>query len=311
MDPRYGPGMNGAKIVITGLTGQVGEPVAKALAADNEVIGLARYSDATVKQRLEDAGVECLPVDLAAGELGRVPTDADYVLNFAVSHGGDKDWDWDLTLNAEATGLLMQYCQDARAFLHCSSTGVYQPAGAHQLKESDPLGDNHRTMLPTYSICKVAAEAVARTAARQFDLPTTIARLNVPYGDNGGWPAFHLEFMLGGAPVPVLPDDPNLYNPIHEDDIIEQVPRLLDVASVPATIVNWGGPEQVSVKEWCEYLGELTGLEPALVETEQTIGSVTIDTTRMHELIGEAKVPWRDGFRRMVEARHPELLARA
>jgi UDP-glucuronate 4-epimerase len=302
--------MNGAKIIITGLTGQVGEPVAKAFAADNEVIGLARYSDATVKQRLEDAGVECVPVDLAAGELGRVPTDADYVLNFAVSHGGEKDWDWDLTLNAEATGLLMEHCKDARAFLHCSSTGVYQPAGDHPLKETDPLGDNHRAMLPTYSICKIAAEAVARTAARQFDLPTTIARLNVPYGDNGGWPAFHLEFMLGNAPVPILPDDPNLYNPIHEDDIVEQVPRLLAIASVPATILNWGGPEQVSVKEWCEYLGALTGLAPALVETEQTIGSVTIDTTRMHELIGDAKVPWKDGFRRMVEARHPELLAR-
>jgi UDP-glucuronate 4-epimerase len=302
--------MNGARILITGLTGQVGEPVAKALAADNEVIGLARYSDPTVKQRLEDAGVACLPVDLAAGDLARVPTDVDYVLNFAVAHGSDKDWDRDITLNAEATGLLMEHCRNVRAFLHCSSTGVYQPAGAHPLKETDPLGDNHRAMLPTYSINKIAAEAVARTAARQFDLPTTIARLNVPYGNNGGWPAFHLEFMLGGVPVPVLPGDPNLYNPIHEDDIIEQVPRLLDIASVPATIVNWGGPVAVGVKEWCEYLGELTGLEPQLVETDQTIGSVTIDTTRMHELIGEAKVPWRDGFRRMVEARHPELLAR-
>src|SRR5262245_54900459 len=136
--------MNGAKILITGLTGQVGEPVAKALAADNEVVGLARYSDATVKQRLEDAAVQCVPVALAVGQLGRVPTDDNDVLNFAVSHGGAKDCDWDLTLNAEATGLLMEHCKDVRAFLHCSSTGVYQPAGAHPLKETDPLGDNYR-----------------------------------------------------------------------------------------------------------------------------------------------------------------------
>jgi hypothetical protein len=28
----------------------------------------------------------------------------------------------------------------------------------------------------------------------------------------------------------------------------------------------------------------------------------------MHEVLGRTGVPWREGFRRMVEARHPELL---
>jgi hypothetical protein len=31
------------------------------------------------------------------------------------------------------------------------------------------------------------------------------------------------------------------------------------------------------------------------------------DVTRMHEVLGRTKVPWREGFRRMIEARHPEL----
>jgi UDP-glucuronate 4-epimerase len=29
----------------------------------------------------------------------------------------------------------------------------------------------------------------------------------------------------------------------------------------------------------------------------------------MHQVLGRTRVHWRDGFRRMVEARHPELLA--
>jgi UDP-glucuronate 4-epimerase len=29
--------------------------------------------------------------------------------------------------------------------------------------------------------------------------------------------------------------------------------------------------------------------------------------TYMHEVLGRTKVPWREGFRRMIEARHPEL----
>ena len=73
-------------------------------------------------------------------------------------------WDVDLAANAEAAGLLMAHCRDATAWLHCSSTGVYQPAGLHPLTETDTLGDNHRVIMETYSISKIAAEAVARLA---------------------------------------------------------------------------------------------------------------------------------------------------
>ena len=64
--------------------------------------------------------------------------------------------------------------------------------------ETDPLGDNHGVwpFLATYSICKIAAEATARWSAQRFALPTTIARLSVPYGDRGGWPAVHLHMMM-------------------------------------------------------------------------------------------------------------------
>ena len=300
--------LRGAKVLMTGTTGQVGFPLAVTLARDNEVWAAARFSDPTAKDRHEAAGIQCVTVDLAADDLGVLPSDFDYVLNFAVAHGGLKDFDRDLALNAEASGLLMAHAQKAKAFLHCSSTAVYAPAGHDAIKETDPLGDNHRVILPTYSLCKIAGEAVVRTASRQLGLPTTIARLNVPYGDNGGWPAFHLEMLLASQPVPVHTDAPSLYNPIHDDDIAAMVPALLDAAGVPATVVNWGGNDAVSIEDWCAYLGELTGLDGATVETDQTLESVTIDTTRMHELVGKTSVDWRDGFRRMVAARHPELL---
>ena len=67
---------------------------------------------------------------------------------------------------------------------------------------------------------RIAAEGVARWGAGRYDLPTTIARLSVPYGDNGGWPAVHLELMLAGRPVQVHIDAPSVYHPIHIDDIV-------------------------------------------------------------------------------------------
>jgi nucleoside-diphosphate-sugar epimerase len=192
--------------------------------------------------------------------------------------------------------------------LHCSSTAVYQPAGREPRQETDPLGDNHRNIMETYSITKIAGEAVARTMARAVGLPTTIARLNVPYGDRVGFPYFHFEMMRAGLPIELHPDRPNVYNPIHLDDIVAMVPGLLAAASVPATIVNWAGPETVGIEEWCSYMTELTGIEARYVENPAMIGSVVPDLSRLHSLVEPASVEWRHGLRRMIATRHADLL---
>jgi len=300
--------IEGARVLVTGPTGQVALPLTLALAAaGNDVWGVARFSDPSARARLEAGGVTCVAADLATTDFGEVPDDVDYVLNLAVAKGGDHDWDRDLAANGESIALLVARTRP-RAFLHCSSTAVYQHRGPHHaLVETDPLGDNHRVMFPTYSLAKIAAEVVARAAAREHGVPTTIARLNVPYGDNGGWPAWHLEFMLAGHRIALHPERPNLFDPIHEDDIVRTLPALLDAASVPATIVNWGGPS-ASIEGWCGLLGELTGLEPDFEETPSTIGSVHVDLTRLHDIAGPATVGIEEGIRRMVQARHPELL---
>jgi hypothetical protein len=58
-------------------------------------------------------------------------------------------WDLDLRSNAQGVGLLMAHVRPAR-MLHCSSTGVYDPAGSTVLDESEPLGDKHRPIMPKY-----------------------------------------------------------------------------------------------------------------------------------------------------------------
>jgi nucleoside-diphosphate-sugar epimerase len=300
--------LQGKKIVVTGATGQVGFPVAVALAKDNEVVAPARFSDPAARERLEKAGVRCVTADLGAGQLDEVPTDPAYVLHFAVSK--TNDWQADIAANAEGVGLLMAHTRAAEAFLHCSTTGVYQDTGGGPYAEDDPLGDNHRVspFLQTYSISKIAAEACVRLSARLWDLPTTIARLNVPYGDNGGWPAIMLMLAQMGMATEVHGDGPATYNPIHEDDIVAMVPKLLEIASVPVTTVNWGGEDVVSIQDWCAYITELTGVEIPLTVGPTAMPSVVADLTRQHELVGAAEVGWRDGFRRMLEVRHPELL---
>jgi UDP-glucuronate 4-epimerase len=69
---------------------------------------------------------------------------------------------------------------------------------------------------------------------------------------------------------------------------------------VPATIVNWGGDEAVSIEEWCTYLGELAGLQPRFEPTDATIESVSVDLSKKHELAGNTRVHWKDALRQMV-----------
>jgi UDP-glucuronate 4-epimerase len=305
--------VNDEKVLVAGCTSQVALPVAIALARSNEVWGVARFKNSAAREQLEKGGVQCIPVDLSKGDLSDIPGDFTVALNFSVSRTGS--WRRDLDANAVALGFLVEHCREARAFLHCSTSGVYQPLRDHLHAEGDPLGDNHRPweatlpFLSTYSISKIAAEAMATYCSRRFELPTVIARLAVPYGDNGGWPAFHLELMATGTPIEIHPQRPNRFNPIHETDIAATVPSLLDAASVPARIVNWGGPES-SLEQWCSVMSYLTGIKPKFVETTRTISGVPLDLSELRSVIGDRSfMALEDGIAQMVRARRPDLLA--
>jgi UDP-glucuronate 4-epimerase len=300
--------LEGKTLLVTGATGQVAFPIVRALAPTNRVLAFGRFQKEADRARVEALGAEVVQGDLARGELAAVPEAPDAVLHFAVARSATPDFDGDLAANAEAAGLLMARCRGAKAFLHCSTAAVYQAKGGEPARESDALGDHHRVMMPTYSICKIAAEAVVRTAARTFGVPTTIARLGVPYGSNGGWPWYHLLMMKAGAPVPVHPSGPNRFPLLHEDDYTRHIEGLLALASVPATIVNWAGSEDTSIEAWCAHLAELTGLEPKLQPTSMTLAPLPLDVSRLEAKLGPSRVHWRDGLRRMVETRNPELL---
>jgi len=301
--------MQGAKILITGPAGQIAFPMAEHLARDNEVWGIARFSEPGSRERVEAAGVTTRVIDLGRGDYGDLPTDFDHVVHLATFQGGGLDYDRAISVNAEGTGLLLQHCRAAKSALVMSTASVYRPSDdpLRPYLETDPLGDANSPHAPTYSISKITEEAVARTCARLFDLPVTIARMNASYGPNGGLPAYHLDWIVGGQPVTVR-WDPCPYSPIHQDDINAQVDALLGVASVPATIVNWGGDEAVSPQEWCAYFGELTGRTPEIVvrEMEGTQRGSIVDPTKRRSITGPCTVSWREGMRRTFEARYPD-----
>lgn len=292
------------KILVTGATGKIAFPIARALARENEVWGAARLRNPTDRDKLADAGITPLALDVSAGDFSAVPDDFTYVFHAAVDTG-TTDWPRAVDTNAQKSGDLLYHCRAAKGFVFCSTGSVYGYRGQRPLRESDGPGVPLRA---NYSFSKIAAEAVCTWIAEQYDIPLTIIRICSTYGPEGGAPADRLEMMLAGKPIRLHPDKPNRYNPIYEDDYVDLGIRAMEVAATPPVVVNWAGSETVSVEEYCAFMGELVGVEPIFEYTPDAHTPLWPDVTYMHEILGSTKVPWREGFRRMIAARRPELL---
>ena len=293
--------MKGRRILVTGAAGQLGFPIAADLARDNDVWGVARFTAPGARDRLEAHGVRTAAVDLIDPDWTALPDHVDLVVHLAADLTG-ADYGHALRVNAEGTGLLLSRFRDAAAALVVSTTAVYDLHAdpEHRFAETDPLGDSKPLFGPTYPISKIAQEAVARTLCRTLDLPITIARMNLSYGPNGGLPAYQLAAVLQGRPVTVADHD-TFHNPIHQHDVIASVPRLLDVASVPATIINWAGNDTVSMRQYCAYLGELVDRPVEFEAVPRFMRSRAVDTRTQHQLIGPCALDWRDGMRHLVD----------
>lgn len=304
--PGSGP-LRGKRLLVTGASGQIAAAVCKRLAAANEVWGAARFGDERRRAELAAAGVRTCAVDLVDGDLTALPDDIDHVLHLAAYLGPNPDTSHSIDVNAVATGRVLSRYRHVESALVMSTCGVYrpQPDRWHAYTETDPLGDPASPASPAYGVSKVAQEAVARFCAGEFGLRVVIGRMNVAYGAGGGMPARHLGLLLAGEPIKVR-NDPLPYSPIHEDDITGHLGPLLTAAAVRPLVVNFAGDEVVTAQQWCAYLAELAGIGPPRFQVTPLPGAqpgCVAHAARRQSVTGPSRVGWRDGIRRMFEAR--------
>lgn len=301
---REGVLLNGEKVLITGVTGKIAFPIARALAGSNEVWGAARLRNPRDVDRLSEHGIRPVTFDMSAPDFTTLPDDFSYVFHAAVDDGTG-DWLRCLRTNAHNSGELLYHCRGAAGFVYCSTGSIYDYQGQRPLAESDAPGVPLRA---NYSFSKVAGEAVCTSLSTRFGIPLTIIRICSTYGPLGGAPADRLDSILQRKPIRLHPDKPNNYNPIYEDDYVALGIRAMEVAGAPPVVVNWAGSQTVSAEDYCTYIGGLVGVEPIFDYTPLAHTPLWPDVTYMHEVLGHTTVDWRDGFRRMIKARHPELI---
>ena len=302
--------ITGKKILITGATGEVAREIALSLVGENEVWCLARFSEPGPKARMESVGIKTFRWTLGDDDFTGLPDDFDHVIHSACNiFPVANDYDAAIRTNAEGTGLLLAHCHRAKSLLYVSSLQVYVTPDDLSVsrKEDYPLG-SHALYAPSYGIGKVATEAVVRTLARIYNMPTTIGRLGMNYGIGvGGAPDGAFRAMLSGKPMPVPPRGVSYCSLINNEDVVAQVEPLLNAASVPAMIVNWCGDEAVDERDMYDYLAEIGGLKPDFQESPGAgyHGGVG-DPAKRISITGPGKYTWKDGILRAFKANFPD-----
>ena len=299
------------KILVTGATGGVAKTISTFLAERNEVWGAARFTNPAAKAELEAAGIKTFRWALGSDEFDGLPVDFDYVVHAAATiYPVKDDFDASIRENAEGSALLMRHVCDARAFLFISSLAVYAATDdkSYRKAEDFQLGQ-HKRFAPTYSIGKIATEAVVRSLARVYNLPCTIGRLGMNYGI--GCPGVVDELIKGvisGKPFTVPPRGLVYCGLVNNSDIIDQLETFLNVAKVSTEIINWIGDEPVEYRDIVDYVSELTGIQPELVE-QPTAGPTGGggDPKKRISITGPCRQDWKAHVRDIIRVDFPQF----
>ena len=315
--------LEGKRILVTGATGKVGVPMCERLMkAGNEVWGISRLTDEHRRKRLDDAGVHTRRVELVEPDFSQLPKDFDHLIHLGgeVCKGGENGvympsgdgFTIANQVNGEGTGRLMSRFRNAKSCLVVSSTGIYEQRPAEQFDqvedEDGRFGPFHADA-PQYSASKNAQEVVARFCAREFGLPTTIARLGCQLSSiDAGLASGYIGAVAQGVPFPGFhADRPSLWQYIHDDDLFRHLPGLLAVASTTPETFNWTGHEVVDIRDVAKYIAKRLGKpEPEFVQDPWGLMTTLTDTTKLIEMVGPCQLDWKESFDRVIDDIMPE-----
>jgi nucleoside-diphosphate-sugar epimerase len=255
-------------ILVLGVAGKVGPTLAmmaKRAAPAKRVIGVARFSDANVKLRLEAAGVETIPCDLLDREaVARLPRVANVVYmagkKFGVTGGEPFAW----AMNAVVPAYVGEKFSGTR-FVAFSTLCVY-PFSPVDGPGATP-DDTPPTPLGEYANGCVARERVFQYFSEKTNSPGRLARLNYAIDCRYGVLSDIAQWVRSGAPIDIRT---GVANCIWQGDAIAHILRCLRHGTVPARAINIGAPQATSVRAAAHRFGEIFDRAPIFTGTEQS-----------------------------------------
>jgi nucleoside-diphosphate-sugar epimerase len=272
----------GGDIMILGVAGKMGPTLAglaKAALPGRRIIGVARFSDPSVKDWLEARGIETIHCDLLEETaLRSLPKAQNIVFMAGRKFGAEGDLSLTWSMNAHVPALVAQAFPRSR--IVAFSTGCVYPfvpvdgKGASEDLPPNPPGE--------YAQSCVGRERMFEYFSRKFSTPGRLFRLN--YAIDMRYGVLHdiATRILLGAPIDVSLGHVNF---IWQGDAAAQALRCLAHCHTPTSPINVSGHEIFVVRDLAAKLGALLKREPIIVGTEQPTAWLT-DTSQAVKMFG-------------------------
>jgi len=252
-------------IVVLGAGGKMGPTLAmmlKAASSGKNIYAVSRFSDKTVKTRIEDAGILTIEADLLDEsqycELPEVEN-AFYLVGMKFGSTGNQPLTW--ALNSFVPGLIARHYKDSR--IVAFSTGNVYPlvdinsGGASEETVPEPVGE--------YAQSCLGRERMFEYFSQLYNTPETIVRLNYANEPRYGIIVDLTLKILNDEPIDLTMGAVNL---IGARDANDYIIRAISLAQSPPAILNVTGPDTVPIRKLAGQIGKELNREPKFVSRE-------------------------------------------
>ncbi len=274
-------------ILILGIAGKVGPTLAqmaKRAAPHKRVVGVARFNEPGLAERIESWGIETIKCDLldeqAVARLPKLPNVV-YMAGKKFGTNDDPSFAWAMNTTVPAT-VAREFRQSRIVAFSTLCVYPFAPIVQHGWDESTPAGP-----LGDYANSCVGRERAFEYGSRKWGTPGRLIRLNYAIDMRYGVLIDIANWVRKGTPIPIATGHASV---IWQGDSNAQILRALRHCTTPTSPLNVGGPELASVRMVAEEFGRRFGQTPVYDGVEQPDAWVN-NTLQAQRLFGYPRVP--------------------